>query len=383
MLILSLLLPVCILPFADFSMRKYATLYGFTFRLILALIIGFGVFFPEPVWVRIVVAVFALILLSILATVTADKPWFISAFCFISLLFGFFMGVIIYRGVLFTESGQLPVILIIISIFSSVSYFLLNNVNTVRWFSNHRLSIPGSMKRSSFALLSVLCILISVVSLSPWILRAIEAFLSGVVRLIRGLIDLLMSFLQTPAQTQLEGNTGFPPLYEQSAEAGMNELFYRILTWLTIAIVIGATAFLAIKLLILLAKLVMRLFRVNQDQKTREYEVFTEVIEKIEPGNKKRAPRRYTRRPRYSSLQTERERILFIYNEYVRRAKRYGLTQNKDSDTPNEILCEISQNLNNDRLPMPDDLGLIYNTVRYNDDVISNTIADDLKRKLL
>jgi len=379
-----LFLSVCILLFVDFNTKKYALLSGFMSRLSLALIIGFGVFFYTPVWVRIVVTVFVMIVLSILSTVMSETQLSLTAFCTASLLFGFFMGFFIYRGVWITDSVRLPGILIIISMFSVLSYFLLNNVNTVRWFSTHRLSIPGSIKRSSFALLSVLCLLISLISLSPWILRAIEAFFSAVVKLIRSLIDLLMSFLQPPPVTdQLEGGSGFPPVFEQSTEAGMNELFARIMAWLTIAILIGAAVFLIIKLIILIVKLLMRLFKVNNNQRTPEYEVFTEVIEKITPGNKKRATLRYARKPRYSSLLTDRERILFIYNEYAKRAKRYGFTQNKNSDTPNEVLYEVSKNLSNEKLPMPGDLGLVYNAVRYNDDDVYATGADDLKRKLL
>ena len=214
---LSLFFPVCILPLVDFNTRKYAALYNFTFRLMITLIIGFGIIFHAPVWVKIVVAIFIMIMLSILATVTLEKQLFITAFCLFSLLFGFFMGVFIYRGVWVTESGQLHSILIIISILSVLAYFLLNNVNTVRWFSDHRLGIPGSMKRLSIILLSVLCVLISFISFSPWILRAIEAFLSGVVRLIRSLTDLLMNFMQTPALSQPESGSGFLPVQDRKS----------------------------------------------------------------------------------------------------------------------------------------------------------------------
>jgi len=127
----------------------------------------------------------------------------------------------------------------------------------------------------------------------------------------------------------------------------------------------------------------LMLFKTGRGSVMQSSEVFTEIIEKIAPARKKRTIRDFIREPRYSSLQTDRERILFIYRAYVKRAKRHGYTYNSNSGTANEILDEITQNASPGTFPLPENLNAAFNAVRYSNEVTVPLNADELKRKLL
>jgi hypothetical protein len=339
-----------------------------------------------PLLVRIVVTVFVFILLSVLASVMVDRQEFIAAFCGISLVISFFLGFLIYRGLSFTENEQLLNIIIAVSIFSSVSFFLITNVTTVRWFSIYCLSVPRSMKRASVILLSVVCVLIAVVTLSSWIFSAVEALINGIINVIRAIAEFINNMLDTMAVEQPAGVGApeLPPILDTPVEEGRESIFLIILNWIVGILTICGFLFLLYTLIKKIARFFIWLFRGRQSNNvTLESEVFTEVIEKIAPDLKKRAARRFNRQPRYSSLLTERERILYIYNEYVKRAKRRGFTRDGLSDTPNEVLDEVAQSIGDgeEAFPLPDGLGAVYNAVRYGD--VDVTGANELKQKLL
>jgi hypothetical protein len=300
-------------------------------------------------------------------------------------MINFFVGIVMHNSDLFIDLERTLNVLIIISFISSISFFLVLNVNGARWFSEHCLSIPGSMKRSSLVLLAALCGVIAIISLSPWILRGIETLLIGAVRLINSFFEMLANMM-TPQSVPVpvEGGMELPFIEDETTSgSGINELFIRIFTWVFITLCIGAVAFFVVKLFIMITGFLMRIFKARREKETLEYEVFTEVIEKIAPSRKKRASRFNIRRPRYSSLLTERERILFIYREYVRRAQRGGFTRNNAGSTPKEILNEVTQSINKETFPPPEGLDFAYNAARYSNDETEITGAEELKQRLL
>jgi len=295
-------------------------------------------------------------------------------------MFSFFTGLFSHTSSMHLEYGQLLGIMIIISTISTLSAFLILNVDAARWFGVDGLNIPGTMKRSSFVLLAMVILLIFILSFSSLILEAVEAVLYGVFRLIVFLLNLLAVEQQPEDVMQRDESSLFPDSYESASEPSIIGV---ILMWLVVGVLILAIITSIVIAMLKLIRFIMRLLKAEREKEATGNEVFTEIIEKISLVRKKRAFRGFTRQPRYSSLLTERERILYIYREYVKRAKRNGFTDDSFSDTANEILEEISQNANRESFPLPDDLSAVFNAVRYSNDSAIVVEADKLRRRLI
>jgi len=394
---LALFICVCIMPFFDFRRIKYATLLSFILRLTLSLIVGFIVFFYASLWVKIAITAFSLLILSILANAMSDEPGIIGVFCFFMLFFNVAFGLFGNSIVTFTIGDGAFVrydhilnISMVISLFAALSFFMINNIDSVRWFSSSRLKIPQIMKRSSIVFLAIIGIMFVALAFASWIARAIGMLINGLIGLIQSLFDLIANVLQDPYipyQYPLppDNSVTVPPnMYEPRAEVeGASSVIGNILIGLIVIALVGAIIFGIIKLSVRILKILLQHSKAREEIGVSESAVFTEIVEKLTPIIKKKMIQNREKQPRYSSLLTERERILFIYREYVRRAKNNGLTQDKCSDTPNEILEEIAEKANGQNFPHTGELGTIYNTARYSNGDISNaSSADELKRRL-
>ena len=373
---------ICVMLFIDFHGQKRAALYCFLLRFVIAVIAGFILFSYIPLLLRFVITAYIVILLSITAYAVSGNFHNVSILCLSMLAINVVIGVIIRAPSVMPEHEQLYGILIIISTVSILSFFLIINIDDARWFGPDRLNIPDNMKRSSFIILAIVSVVIALVSFSSIIVEAVKTFFIGIFRLIIALIELLAPSgrvigAQQPAADQFFGFEGDAALVDEATH------IHPVIIWIIIGASFAVLATLIVFALIKVIRFLIKIFRTERSGISLGNEVFTEIIEKITPNRKKRTLREYVKQARYSSLQTDRERILYIYRVYVKRAKRSGFTHDGISDTANEVLDEITQNANRERFPLPDDLNKIFNVVRYSNDINIPVDTDELKRRLL
>jgi len=366
----------------DFHDNKRASLLRFILRACLTALIVFGLFPGISIWAKLAAAAYMIVVLSIFSYIISDKFHNIGALCFVVLMFNLFTVLFFYISIIITEHGQLFDILIAISTFSILSYFMILNIDASRRFGVDVIKIPGTTKRVMLVILAIFCILVILLSIMPWIVEALETLLSIVRSLLSQLIGIF-TFTPEPQPGNLQENPGLPPFIGAPDPIQEPGLFYHVLMWLSVAILIIVMLFAIIFALVKITLLIVRLFITDHQRKKTNNEVFTETIEKVAPKRKEQKLRSYFKRPRYSSLLTDRERILYIYNEYVRRAKRTGLTHNSLNDTPNEVLDEITKNISESSFPLPENLSAIFSIARYSDSNTDNLGADELKRRLL
>jgi len=245
------------------------------------------------------------------------------------------------------------------------------------------------MKRSSIVLFAVIGVIFIALIFASWIGRFVVALINGIVGLIQSFFSFIESVLQNLFATEelpyTPSDNALPQeVYEYSYEAGANNVVLGILVGVVFFAVAAILLYNIIGFVIKKIKKWLRRRKGEKDKVILVNDVFTEVIEDIIPARKKRSSRNHKAQRKYSSLLTERERIQFIYREYVRRAKRKGLTNDHNSSTPNEVLGEIAENASKKAFPHEEDLAVAYNAVRYsNDDTVKIVKADELKRKLL
>jgi len=377
-----LYISICVMLFMDFHGQKRASLYCFLLRLVIAALAGFVLFSYIPLLLRFVITAYILILLSITAYAVSGNFHSVSILCLSMLAINLIIGIVIRAPAVMPEQEQLYGILIIISTVSILSFFLIINIDSARWFGPDRLNIPDSMKRSSFIILAIVSVVIALVSFSSIIVEAVKSFFIGIFRLIIALIELLAPSGRV-IETQQPAGDPFSFFEVDAAPVDEPTYLHPAIIWIIIGISFAVLAALIIFAIVKLVRFLLKLFRTERSGISLGNEVFTEIIEKIAPNRKKRTLRDYVKQARYSSLQSDRERILYIYKAYVKRAKRNGFTHDGIGDTANEVLDEITKNANKERFPLPDDLNNIFNVVRYSNDINIPVDTDELKRRLL
>jgi len=370
---------------ADIYIQKNKILYGFILRLSLALITGFAVLFNAPVLSSIFVSIYVLALLSIMAFIISDRFFNGGVFCFVMFSFNLILMFILRRYAAPVESEQLLNIFVIISAIASLSYYLLLNIDTVRWFGTESLKIPGSMKRSYVLILIIVCLVITIVSFASWIFETARALLAGIFNLLYRVFSLInVSWNREVREYEYFVMPDDSPLIEDIIVSSSDEgTFNPVLFWVITGALLTVVVSMAVFLLVMLVRLIIRVLRNRRGAVSFVSDVYSETIEKISPLQKKRKKRGSGGFVRYSSLSSDRERILYIYNRYVKRAQQGGFTQNNISDTPNIILEEVSQNAGEKKFPLPGNLGSLFNTAKYSDEEIVDENVGELKRRLL
>ena len=291
----------------------------------------------------------------------------------------FFLGFVDHRSVLLVSYGSLLSVFIIVSTISMLALFIVLNVDTARWFGMDGLSIPGTMKRSSLIIIVIVSVAITAMSFSSIIIETLSAVITGFFRLIYYLLSLLPLGLLAEGVPQHPSDIPFV----SGSQPSEPSIIMMIISWIAIIAFLILFAGLIVFSIVKLVKYLIKLCMSEQNKATIRSEVFTEIIEKIEPLRKKRAPRSYIRQPRYSTLLTDRERIIFIYREYIKRAKRNGLTGDSLSDTPSEIIEEIAANISENNFPPPEGLDKAFNTANYSNNDLININTEELKKRLL
>jgi hypothetical protein len=343
------------------------------------------VFSGETILTNIAIASYTLILLSILSYGLSDDYHKLGILPSIALVFNLITGLMLRINAEFGGFGPLHGIFITISTVAVFTYFMLLNIDTARIFGNDNMKIPASMTRAILMILIVVSLIILIFTLLPWIQSAIAALITGIAGLLGRLIRLIVSSLQREYQPVHDDynpvyNDLFPLISDEDNIYDSSEI-NPIVMWVFLGFFLIILSTLIIFALIKLILFIYKLLKPKHQRGIQDNEVFTETIEKIETARKKRKKRSRNKRAGYSSLQTESERIKYIYTEYVRRAKRNGLTQDETSDTPNEVLDEVLRSIhdsqrNRDKsFPLPGNLGVAFNTVRYGN---SNDSEDEI-----
>jgi len=380
----ALYITACVMIIIDFHNNKHATLLRFGLRVLLTAIIVFGVFPDMTILSKIVSAIYMLIVLSVFSYAITDKFNNISMLCFAMFIFNFAVAFFMRLSPFMAEHGHMFNILVAISTFAILTFFIIQNIDASRLFGTDVVKIPSTTKRTVIVVLAVLSVLVVLFSLMPWILEALEALFSVIGNLFLRLFSLITA-RSGPAPEYIPYDPDQATLFDDLEPASDSEP--RIVSPIIMQMAFGLFALIMLVLIVFaLVKLVLfviRLFKVGPQRNKESDDVFTETIEVLSPEKKERRLRNLLNRPRYSSLKTEHERIIFIYNEYIRRAKRTGLTRNDMSDTPNEVLDGITQSIAESNFPHPENLAVAFNTVKYSTPDTEITGADELKRHLL
>ena len=369
-------LPIAfILPAKDFPRR----LSRLIFRFILAAAVGFAMFFFAPMPFRIAAALYAYAAATVFWYADTERLHYVIATCSGMLLFDFIIGFLLSRAEVFPGAENLFAYSIPISVFAALGAYILRNVDQSRYFGDHRLPVPRTIRRMAM-FLTILCgMLITIVSFASTIPKMIAALLRGIASIIQTLFNLFaprgMPDGSLPAET-MNAISNFEALSETHGP--------DIPEWLLTAIAgILFTAF-ALFMMYKLFRLLVRIIRylaqrrpVNTAESAVRYEEAIEKLEKIATP----PARRTIRREKYRTLHTERERIRFIYREYVRKAERKGFTANLPGNTPNDVLQEIGHNASG-IFPLPGELGNAYHNARYGDSP-SLPDAETLRKNLL
>ena len=370
----------------DFRETKNASFYRFLLRTAIALLIGFMLFSESSLLTRILITIYTLALTSVLSYSITHAFQNLSALCFIMVLYNLISGVLTRHIAETPYFGPYHLVITIFSTIAILAFFIFLNIDNSRQFGEDILRIPSAMNMTSGVVIILLSMLMAVITFMPWIIDFLETVLMSIVRFLYNLPGYLMVEIESIGEEIPLEQEEFPFL-EETDPSGEPRPVPMIIVWILVGLsglaLFGAIVFAFIKLILFIFKL----FKTKQQQTIFDNEVFTETIEKIVPTRKIRTVRNFFKRPRYSSLQTERERIIFIYNEYVRKAKRNNLTFDSTSDTPNEVLNEIAGNISEKPFPLPENLASAFNTVKYGnniDPVAANLpTADSLKQRLL
>ena len=388
-LMAALFLSVCIMPLLDFEQFKRAILLRFFLRIALSAVIGFIIFRDEMFVGSLILAVYSMVLLSTLTFVLSYSKGHVSVFCLVLFALNFGIGFINYRTDTFGENEQFLNILLIISFIALFSYFVVQGIDESRWFGVDCLKIPRAMQRAAIVLVAVVSVLFLIVSSAGWIARGVEGFFAVVANLLSRLNEFIFNFIsslfrETSPSPLLPVEPMLPPELIQPYVPHQESMVQIVLSWVTLIIFALILIVLFSITLFKLVKSIIQIFKAKHREVWHISEVYEEVIEKITASENKRAkPRNFFSSQRYSSLRSDRERILFIYKEYVKRAKRKGFTHDKASATPNEILYEVSKNIGAEKFPYPENLESAFNTARYSDDYDTILGADELKHRLL
>jgi len=366
----------------DFQKLNQAVLLRFIARLILTGLIIFGLFPDMPIPEKIVVSLYVFTVLSFLTYAVTDNFQYLSIFSFVMFIFNVLAVLFLQRTPFIADYGFQFHILVAVSTFSVLSYFVLLNIDVSRQFGMDMLNIPGTTKRAVIIVIAVVIAFMLVFTFMPWILQAVEAFLLLIRNAIIGLLSLIPS---SDDPIPANGSGGEDPFLFIEGDEGASEtsIFARIFMWIIVGLSILAMFAAIIFALVKMILFIFRLFKKRHQRVAINSEVYIETIEKITPTRKKRALRNYFRRPRYSSLRTERERIAYIYSEYVKRAKNKGLTRDYANDTATEVLDEVESNLKDETFPLPENLATLFNTAIYSNIDAYECGADELKKRLL
>jgi len=255
-------------------------------------------------------------------------------------------------------------------------------MDNARWFGHDKLAIPAGMKRLTIIIITIIMVIIILISFSSILLDAVTSFFSAVYRTIMYLTELLIPeriIEVQPAPPEDMGDLSF--LTDDTQEREPRPIHPAVI-WTIIGLFILAIVFGIVVTIIKFVKFILSLFKTRSVFSNGSNDVFTEVVEKIDISGKKTKSGRFFAKSSYSSLKTNRERIIYIYNKYVKRAKRSGFTKNSISDTPNEVLTEITDNANN-KFPKPNNLNELINTAKYSNTDLSTIDTDKLKQSLL
>ena len=385
LLMLLLYISVLIIFTADIVIQKKKVLTCFIIRVIIGLMIGFVIFSGESIITSIILSLFVTILLSILSFAISEKFFYIGVFCFV--MFAFNLITVFLNNIHSFEmiDNQVFGILVIISTVAALAVYLTFNMDNARWFGTESLKIPGSMKRSSFLLLIVVCLLITVVAFSQWIMDTIRLIFGTVLNLIGSLFSLLKIdwHIDGTYMDPLPPMTDIPSFIEDIVELEDPVAVNPVLLWIFAGFIIAAVLFMITFILVLFIRFLLRVFKDKQKGTTTGNEVYSEIIEKISPKNKIRKKRVKVGGVRYSSLLTDRERVMYIYHKYVKRAENNGYTYNSFSETPSEILDEITQKAEESKFPLPGSLSVLFNSAKYGNNLNFTADTNALKKRLL
>jgi len=209
-----------------------------------------------------------------------------------------------------------------------------------------------------------------------------KTLMNGMIKLVAAVLALIGSLFVTTMPMENGNEDSFMDL--PGAESGGFDLPPWLVGAIAAIAVAAGLAFLLFKLAKLVIKAVKYLIDLFRKTEPGDNIAYTTVVEKLGTARIKRSRPGGGAglQPRYSMLRTEAERVRFIYREYVKRARRGGMTDDRPGGTPNDILCDIAANAP-DGFPLPGSLGDTYNAARYGAEGAVTSGADGLKKRLL
>ncbi|MDR0324509.1 MAG: hypothetical protein LBI19_00250 [Oscillospiraceae bacterium] len=384
-LILGLLPAAFIMPFLHF--KRGLTWFAFRTAVtaVIVLLIPFSA--STTILYKLMVAVLIFMIFTVMGCINRNHLHIAYAFCIAMLLLNLIVGLLVYNSPALKGSEYILTYSAPLSVFSVLTFLVALNMDESRRFGESRLPIPPATQRTAAAVIVSGGLLIAVVSFSPLIARLFQFIFGGLRMLISafsGFIASLFTGEETvalpPPEPEPVEITSLPELLgEEPGGFDIPEWLITAIAIIAMTVFVGFLLFQCVKLLIKLFKHLMERINMNWNEDDVGY---TEIVEAME---RERLKNTRTRLPRlrYKGLKTERERVRFIYREYVKRAKRGTLTYDRPAETPKEILSEIGIKAEDAGFPPPEGLDDAYNAARYGGEETAVSGADEMKKRLL
>lgn len=302
--------------------------------------------------------------------------------------------------------GRLTPFLPVISVAGPVAlvagYYLMNALSRRNLADDQRLeqaggttrrtAVPRNLAPQNRALVTGLLLLGGVLSFLPFLVTAAKYLVKILVKILGFLFGLLVS-LAPQAPTKGEGTEEvLPENFMQYQQNDMWDMFFRILMGVVFAavlITLVILVFIAIRKGWKLLKELLQKLANDRGFIGADSLDFDDVSDSL--LNLRDLPKKYwddlknrvsemTRRSlRWNELQTEEERVRYLYRSALRRARKNGYSHH-DSYTPKEALRSAAQNWRTLQDVEPE-LNEQYNAVRYGEKEPTPGVAEALRDK--
>ncbi len=296
--------------------------------------------------------------------------------CFIMILNFIVMALVNYLGALTPFAAVLTPAGILSLLFS---FFAMNHLNRRNLADNQRAgsriatAVSKSLSLQNQILLTVLLVLGALLSCMPWLLTAAGYLFQFVSFLVGLLLNLILALVPPLQGSVSEQDSVQNPMVGEINTAW--DGFFKVLAGIFFVLVLAVLLILLFLILRKLIKLLRSILHnmLKQDglignggesfEDTQESTIDFRDLPRKYYDNFKKKFAQLRRGKRWNELQTESERVRYLYRSSLKRAEKSGY-HHKTSYTPHEALDEAAQDLPQIQ-PVREDLAAQYDLVRY------------------
>lgn len=261
---------------------------------------------------------------------------------------------------------------IVISAMASLTMTAVSQANRFRRYGKRVLRLTRSPLRNTAVFTAFAAMLIF----------TLAAVLTRFIHLKRPM--LTSGSLSSKTVTQSVVSAASASIPENAAEQQPNTLAFSWIVPLIKALIFIAAAYAVLKIIYFIYKKTVSLFRQKRPLNEIDYYGFTDKTENTFLNHSRmflRRMRENKRGPGWDGLQSETERLRFLFRSYQRMAENSGISV-PASGTPRENCRRIKASING-RLPEPGNLAELYDKARYGDIPPTHGDVMRLKQRIL